>query len=159
MFQATLLWRSLSSSMRPMERNASSKCWTSFKGLPGSTITQRAAVIEQEGSTSPPAAPPPTPCWGPTFSPAETSIVWVQECLCGGFDQCIVEEKFYVWRCTVDMTTMRMLCGCMRQYYSDRQRSKRQGSAGSPSTQVTPHICCCFCQCCWYCFLRPQSEK
>lgn len=136
MFQAIPHWPSPFSSMRHMERNESSKCWTSFSVRLGSTTTLRAPADELQGSTLPPAAPQPIPCCGPTSCPAETFTVWVQGCLCGGSDQCTAEEKYYVWHCTVDMTTMRMLCVFMRQCCSDKRKSRRRASAGSRSTRV-----------------------
>lgn len=84
MFQAIPHWPSPFSSMRHMERNESSKCWTSFSVRLGSTTTLRAPADELQGSTLPPAAPQPIPCCGPTSCPAETFTVWVQGCLCGG---------------------------------------------------------------------------
>lgn len=50
-FQATRLWPSPSSSMRPMERSGSSECWTSSRAPPGSTTTPRAAAAKPEAST------------------------------------------------------------------------------------------------------------
>lgn len=151
--QATLLWPSLSSSTRHTERSEFSKCWTSFSIHPGSTTTRRAAAGEPEGSTSPPAAPPPMPWCGPTSCPAETSIVWVQGCLCGGSDRCTVEEKYFVWHFTVRMTTTRMPCVSTKLCCSDRQRSRRLASAGSLSTMVplwTFGLCFLQFICSWY---------